>query len=250
MKTSISWYVKRSIEIIREEGAVAFIKKMQSSLRTSFDKLKTRALARRYVNGFHKLYYYSASSTWDNTYWLGTPAQKCPLDLWVYQEIIWETKPEIIVETGTAAGGSALFFASLCDRLGKGEVITIDIIDRAIPPHPRITKITGNSVSDKVIDQVGRIVGKKNAMVVLDSAHEKTHVMREMELYSRFVSVGNYLIVEDTNIGGHPVSPGGNGPMEAVEEFLRNRKDFEIDRTREKFLLTFNPKGFLRRIKP
>jgi cephalosporin hydroxylase len=148
-------------------------------------------------------------------------------------------------------GGSALFFASICDLLGKGEVITIDIIDRAIPPHPRITKITGNSVSDKVIDQVGKIVGKKNAMVVLDSAHEKAHVLREMELYSEFVSVGNYLIVEDTNINGHLVYPGwGAGPMEAVEEFLRNRKDFEIDRTREKFLLTFNPKGFLRRIKP
>jgi len=230
---------------------VAFIKKVPKySLRTSFDRFKIRAFARRYINGFHKLYYYSASSTWGNTYWLGTSAQKCPLDLWVYQEIIWETKPEIIIETGTAEGGSALFFASICDLLGKGKVITIDIIDCAIPPNPRITKITGNSVSNKVVKKVKKFVGKKSAMVVLDSAHEKPHVLREMELYSKFVSVGNYLVVEDTNIGGHPVSPGGNGPMEAVEEFLRNRKDFEVDRTREKFLLTFNPKGFLRRIKP
>ena len=143
-----------------------------------------------------------------------------------------------------------MFFASICDAIGKGKVITIDIEERTILSHPRITKIVGNSVSDEVVKKVEKVVGKKNAMVVLDSAHEKAHVLREMELYSEFVSVGNYLIVEDTNLG-HPVCPGWrDGPMEAVEEFLRNRKDFKIDRTREKFLLTFNPKGFLRRIKP
>lgn len=249
MEKPILWYVGRSIEIIREEGLARFIRKMSKLIRTRFDKSATMLFSRFYTKGFHKLYYYFGSSTLGNTYWLGTPVQKCPLDLWIYQEIIWGTKPEIIIEIGTAQGGSALCFASLFDLLGKGEVITIDITDQATLIRPRITKIIGNSVSEKVIDQVEKIVGKKNAMVVLDSAHDKEHVLKEMELYSKFVSVGNYLVVEDTNINGHPVRPGwGEGPMEAVKEFLCFRKDFEVDRKMEKFLLTFFPNGFLKRI--
>ena len=93
------------------------------------------------------------------------------------------------------------------------------------------------------------MVGSKAAMVVVDPDHHKAHVLKEMELYSQFVSIGNYLAVEDTNINGHPVAPScGDGPMEAVDEFIKNRKDFEIDRSREKFLLTFFPEGFLKRI--
>lgn len=242
-------YVNRARKIINEEGLASFIKKTIKFVRIRFDKLVTMLFRRFYIKGFHKSYYYS--KVWDNTYWQGIPAQKCPLDMWIYQEIIWETKPEVIIETGTAGGGSTLFFASLFDLLGKGEVTTIDITSQATLAHPRITKIIGNSTSQEVIDQVEKAVGKKSAMVVLDSAHDKEHVSREMELYSKFVSVGNYLVVEDTNINGHPVLPGwGKGPMEAVEEFLRNRKDFKIDHTREKFLLTFYPKGFLKRTKP
>lgn len=244
-------YVNGASEIIRKEGLAGFIKKKLRLFRTRFDKFVTTLFRRFYIKGFHKLYYYSGAKTWGDTYWLGTPAQKCPLDMWIYQEIIWETKPEVIIETGTAGGGSALFFASLFDLLGKGEVITIDIINQTTPAHPKITKIIGNSTSQEVIDQVEKMVGKKSAMAVLDSAHEKEHVLKEMELYSKFVSVGNYLVMEDTNINGHPVLPKwGPGPMEAVEEFLNNRKDFKIDRTREKFLLTFYPKGFLKRTKP
>lgn len=170
------------------------------------------------------------------------------MDLWIYQEIIKETLPEIIIETGTYKGGSALFFASICDLIGKGEVIIIDISNCDVC-HPRITKIIENSVSDEVINQVREIVDDKTAMVILDYDHSKNHVLKEMELYSEFVSLGNYLVVEDTNINGHPVLPHwGEGPMEAVNEFLKNRKNFEIVRSREKFLLTFYPKGFLKRI--
>lgn len=254
MKRSVQWHINRSREIIREDGLVTFTKKVLRYLRdipigTYFDKIKNRALARLYINGFHKLYYYS-DNTWGNTYWLGTPAQKCPLDLWIYQEIIYETKPEVIIETGTAHGGSALFFANICDLAGKGEVITIDISECDIS-HPRITKIIGNSVSNEVINQVKEIVDNKVAMVILDSDHSKNHVLKEMELYSDFVSIGNYLVVEDTNINGHPVLPRwGRGPMEAVNEFLKNRKDFEVDHAKKKFLLTFFPKGFLRRVEP
>lgn len=150
--------------------------------------------------------------------------------------------------------GGALFLASMCDLVGRGEVITIDIRDRVrdqnILTHPRITKITGNSVSEETLRKVMKIAKGKKGMVILDSSHEKDHVFKETDLYSQFVSLGNYLVIEDTNLNGHPVEPGwGEGPMEAVKAFLKNRKDFKIDRTREKFLLTFFPNGFLKRIK-
>jgi len=168
---------------------------------------------------------------------------KIPLDFWVYQEIIWETRPQFIIETGSYSGGSALFFASICDLIGEGKVVTIDVDDLASRTlsHPRITTIVGSSVSDGVISQVRQIVGSQTAMVSLDSGHSKDHVLREMELYSEFVSVGNYLVVEDTGARGP-------GPSRAVKEFLRNRQDFVPDGTREKFLYTGFPGGFLKRI--
>jgi cephalosporin hydroxylase len=95
-----------------------------------------------------------------------------------------------------------------------------------------------------------KIVGNQRTMVVLDSAHEKEHVLKEIELYSKFVQKGDYLVVEDTDINGHPVRPEfGLGPMEAVGTFLRKREDFIIDSKREKFMLTSCPKGFLKRIR-
>jgi cephalosporin hydroxylase len=201
-----------------------------------------------YIWGFHRLYYYS--DVWEDTSIFGIPVDKCPLDLWIYQEIIFETKPDFIIETGTYKGGSALFFASICELIGQGRVVTIDIEDRDIPFHPRITKIVGNSVSEETVKEVKKLVSNKRCMVVLDSAHNKEHVLKEMELYGEFVSKGCYLTVEDTNINGHPVLPeSGPGPMEAVEEFLRKRGAFAIDLKREKFMLTFCPKGFLKKIR-
>jgi len=139
--------------------------------------------------------------------------------------------------------------ASICDLIGNGEVVTIDLSNCNIS-HPRITKIIGDSTSEKVINQVKEIVGDKTAMVILDSDHHKQHVLKEMGVYSKFVSVGNYLIVEDTNINGHPVLPAsGDGPMEAVREFLQKEISFKIDPNKEKFLLTFFPKGFLKKVK-
>lgn len=186
---------------------------------------------------------YGHSNVWLRTYWLGVQAVKIPLDFWVYQEIIWETRPQVIIETGSHSGGSALFFASICDLIGEGKVVTIDINDLASRTlsHSRITTIVGDSVSDDVVNQVRRIVGGQTAMVSLDAYHSKDHVLREMELYSEFVSVGNYLVVEDTRAIGP-------GPGKAVKEFLRHRKEFVPDRTREKFLFTGFPRGFLKRV--
>jgi cephalosporin hydroxylase len=204
------------------------------------------------IRACHQLYYARKEQTWGNTYWLGVSVQKCPPDLWIYQEIIYETRPDLIIECGTARGGSALYLASICELLGCGQVVTIDVIPQpGRLQHPRITYLTGSSTSSEIIEQVRALAaGATKVMVVLDSDHHKDHVLQEMRIYSSLVSVGCYLIVEDTILNGHPVVPDfGPGPWEAVEEFLRENHDFEIDKRREKFMLTANPNGYLKRIK-
>lgn len=200
------------------------------------------------VNKFHRLYY--DTYAWKNTFWLGVPTQKCPLDLWVYQEIMFELKPDVIIETGTADGGSALFLASMCDLLGKGRITTMDIVYKEDwPKHDRIRYLHGSSTADEILNEIKKDTsGQDTVMVILDSDHSKDHVSKELQLYKDFVSPGSYLIVEDTNINGYPVFDDfGPGPMEAIMEFLKTDKGFAIDTAREKFYLTFNPKGFLRK---
>jgi cephalosporin hydroxylase len=201
---------------------------------------------------FHRRYYDAgyAGGTWADTRWFGVATLKCPLDLWIYQELLYELRPDLIVETGTAFGGSALYFASLLDLLGNGRVLTIDLQpqpDR--PEHPRIEYVNGSSVAPETLAHVREAaVGAGTVLVVLDSDHRKEHVLEELRLYAPLVTPGSYLVVEDTILNGHPVSPEfGPGPMEATEEFLRGNPDFTSDRRREKLYLTFNPKGYLRR---
>ena len=200
------------------------------------------------TEAFHRLYYDTA--VWKDTYWLGVRTQKCPLDLWVYQEILNETRPDLILETGTAHGGSALYLASVCDLLGRGEVVTVDISPvEGRPQHDRITYLTGSSTADEVVGEVERLAtDHERVLVILDSDHSRDHVLDELRIYSRLVSPGSYLVVEDSNVNGHPVlAEHGPGPMEALEEFLAESDEFEVDAAREKFFLTFNPRGYLRK---
>lgn len=203
---------------------------------------------------FHKLLYetaYSKGDVW-NPKWRGFPALKCPFDLWVYQEILHEITPDLVIETGTARGGSAIFLASILDLIGSGSVVSVDIVRRPEwPTHPRITYLTGSSTSDAVVREVGaRAAGASTVMVILDSDHKRDHVLEELRLYSPLVTKGSYLIVEDTNVNGHPVFPGfGPGPSEAVDEFLAGSSGFERDRSRERFFVTFNPGGYLHRVR-
>ncbi len=202
------------------------------------------------VDSFHRLYY--ESNVFTKTSWLGVSALKCPLDLWIYQEIIHDLRPDLIVECGTASGGSALFLAGICDLIGNGRIITIDIEDTpGRPQHPRVTYLHGSSISPAIVEQVRTAAAEDDrVLVLLDSDHSKDHVLSELRAYSSFVTAGSYLIVEDTNISGHPVSPdAGPGPMEAVDEFLAENRAFAIDESKEKFFLTFNPRGYLRRRK-
>ena len=205
------------------------------------------------VDRFHELYYlrWSAGADTINLSWFNHELLKCPLDLWIYQELLVRTRPDFVVETGTWCGGSALYFAMLFDLLGHGRVITVDIEARPNrPAHSRIRYITGSSVDTTVIAQVREAVGGHRAMVVLDSDHHGDHVYEEMLAYSPLVQMGDYLIVEDTNINGHPAFPDfGPGPMEAVDKFLSGNDGFVVDQRCERFLMTLNPRGYLRRSK-
>ncbi len=201
------------------------------------------------VNLFHQVYWYSYEQTWQNTYWRGYLVAKCPLDLWIYQEILHQVKPDLIIECGTFAGGSALYFANLFDLMDNGRVITIDIHKhkKERPQHPRIEYMTGSSVADETVAQVKRKINPEDkVLVVLDSDHKSDHVLKELECYHEFVSNDSYLIVEDSNINGHPVfAEHGPGPMEALQAFLPRHPEFRSDLRCEKFFMTQNPLGYL-----
>jgi cephalosporin hydroxylase len=226
------------------------------SLKPIVKKLRTNPTwsERRTIRKFHQLYYDSSTGgkPWRHTFWLGCRVLKCPLDLWIYQEIIHELRPDFIIEAGTAYGGNAHFMASLCDLIGNGRIITIDIEaqpDR--PQHPRITYVLGSSVDPKIVAETkAAVAGAKTVLVILDSDHSRDHVLAELNAWSDLVTVGSYCIVEDSNVNGHPAHlKHGPGPTEAMRKFLAGDNRFEPDATREKFFLTFNPGGYLKRVR-
>jgi len=159
-------------------------------------------------------------------------------------------RPQFILETGTAFGGTALYLANLCDLLGGGQVVTIDTVARPkVPQHARISYLSGSSADPAIVREVHqRAAAKSPVMVILDSDHHRDHVLAELRAYHDLVTPGSYLIVEDTNVNGRPILPGfGPGPLEAIDAFLCENRDFEIDRSCEKFLMTWCPLGFLRK---
>jgi cephalosporin hydroxylase len=203
------------------------------------------------VAQFHRLFYHPLQERQELVTWMGTRVNKCPLDLWIYQELVYRLRPAMIVETGTAWGGSALYLAGLFDLLGHGRVVTVDIaVNPTRPKHDRIAYVKGSSTAPEVVAEVRRLIGDQApVLVVLDSDHSYRHVRDELSAYADFVSPGSYLVIEDTNINGHPVLPSfGPGPMEAVREFLSTDSRFERDLDCEKFLMTYNPHGYLRRV--
>jgi cephalosporin hydroxylase len=175
------------------------------------------------------------------------------------QEILTEIQPDFLVETGTGKGGTTLFYATILEQLRGGKIITVDIDDHDpavtefVPWRERVRFIKGSSVSSDVFDQIKDQVDGRKVVVTLDSEHTKEHVLKELELYSTLVPVNSYLVVQDTHLNGHPVPwprlEKTGGPMEAVQEFLKTNKNFEVDRSREKHLVTQNPSGFLKRVK-
>lgn len=201
-----------------------------------------------------------------NFSWMGRPIIQYPQDMIAMQEIIWSVKPDLIIETGIAHGGSLIYYASILELIGKGEVLGVDIEIREhnrkeIEAHPmfkRISMIEGSSLDNSVVEKVAQIAkGKGSVMVCLDSNHTHAHVFEELKLYSPFVSVGSYLVVFDTIVENLPDNylPGrawarGDNPMTAVDEFLRGHPEFIIDvDVDNKLLVSVAPRGYLRRIK-
>jgi len=206
----------------------------------------------RVRDNFHLWYHRTGAAVqFGNTYWLGVPIQKCPFDTWVIQELLWEVRPDVVVETGTYKGGSAYYYATVMDGMGRGRILTVDIEPQPnLPQHPRITYLAGSSTAPEILAQIRQSIqpGEK-VMVLLDSDHRADHVSAELHLYAPLVTPGSYLIVEDTQFNGHPVLPKfGPGPWEAVDGFVAANGSFQPDRGREKFGMSFNPRGYLRRL--
>jgi len=221
---------------------------------------KLRGLALEFVRHSSQ-YKYSYNFTW-----LGRPIIQIPQDIVAMQEIIWQVKPDLIIETGIAHGGSLIFYASMLELIGNGEVLGINIDirkhnRREIEKHKmfkRIKMIEGSSVDEKVIKKVEKIVKQhKNILVCLDPLHTHNHVLNELNIYSKFVSKGSYLVVFDTIIEYMPKGffknrpwDKGNNPATAVKQFLKKNKNFVVDKEIDnKLLITSAPDGFLKRIK-
>lgn len=194
---------------------------------------------------------YFRTKVWDNTYWMGVKTAKCPMDMWMYQEWMVANRPDVIIETGTFVGGSALFFAQVMDVIGHGKVVTIDIEKfHTLPAHPRIEYVVGLSTAPETVEQVRKGVGDAgNVMVILDSDHHAPYKLEEMQVYGKFVSPGNYMIVEDSCFDEYPAWPEfGPGPAEAIRQYLAENSDFQIDRDMERHAISFAPKGFLKKV--
>jgi len=185
--------------------------------------------------------------------WLGVPCWQNPCDVWAVQEIISETRPEVIVECGTLGGGSAALWASLLAMHGDGRVISIDVqpvLGTAAIELPivqeRVEFVTGSSTHPAIVEQIRAACDGLRTLVILDSDHSADHVHAELDAYAPLVTPGSYLIVEDGFITSVD-DTHGPGPLEAVQRWLPAHPEFEVDRSRERMLFTFCPSGFLRR---
>lgn len=202
---------------------------------------------RRYeMRGDEWLLHLYAELTERESHWMGVRALKNPLDAWIYQELLHEVRPEVIVELGSAFGGSTLFLCHMLDLLGlDGAVVSVDHTHSEFrAEHDRIVKVTGDTRDPEVVARVHQLCEGRRGFVIHDASHEADVVLDDLRSYSPLVARGSYLVVED---GVRDFLSGLPGPVTAVEQFLAEAPEFRIDEARERFLLTYNPRGFLRR---
>jgi cephalosporin hydroxylase len=232
-------------------------------VRPGLDKLKAmragvsaflREHTRSRVGRNYGAWFYN-TNVWQEMRWLGVPIQKLPFDLWNYQEILTDLRPTLVIEFGTCFGGSALYFSHLLRSLGQPyRVLSVDVDHSQIfarareDPHIEFMQSSSSDpkVAEAVAEQRNKLPGP--AFAILDSDHTKKHVLAEMELLRPLLRKGDYLVVEDGCINGHPLLPGwGEGPFEAIEEYVRlHPKDYLFDRTKEnRFGFSFAPNGYL-----
>ncbi|MDB5979618.1 MAG: cephalosporin hydroxylase [Pseudomonas sp.] len=237
----------------------AFEAECQAEISAQGQDEKLKGLARDFFNesAKHKYSYHFS--------WMGRPIIQLPQDMMAMQEIIWEVKPDLVIECGIAHGGSIIYYASLLELQGHGEVLGIDLDIRphnreAIESHPmskRISMIEGSSIDLSIVEQVRKIAAGKKVILVLDSNHTHEHVLEELRLYAPLVSVGSYCVVMDTVVEDmppeffpdRPWGPGDN-PKTAVWAYLEESNSFEIDyQMQNKLLVTVAPDGYLRRVR-
>lgn len=256
------------------------MKSFNDEVKTRIKSIENNELMKAKAHEFMKESFLAQYSY--NFSWQGRPIIQYPQDIVAMQELIWEVKPDLIIETGIAHGGSLIFSASmlalldLCEAMETGEmldpkkskrkVLGVDIDIRAhnleaIKAHPmnsRIEMIQGSSIDEGIVDQVRKIAqGYKRVLVCLDSNHTHDHVLAELELYAPMTSVGSYCVVFDTVVEDLPADffpdrpwgPGDN-PKTAVWEYLKTHSEFEIDQDIfTKLLISVTPDGYLKRVR-
>ncbi len=216
------------------------------------DRLLNPAKQKELLNLFHQV------PVWTEMWFQNVKIEKLPLDLWMVQQLVYEQRPEFIVETGTWHGGSALYFANALNSVGlkRSRVLTVDVqnltANAATNPlwKEYVTFLHGSSTDPAIVSKIADLTRGRRTLVMLDSDHSKQHVLNELHAYAPMVPRGSYLIVEDTHLDGVPSNPEfGPGPAAAVQEFLAEPlgQGFQADRAREAYIMTFNPGGWLRR---
>lgn len=225
---------------------------------------KDEGAFQRSIDVVMDLDHYDYSYLWS---WMGVPIIQMPADVMATQEVIWATKPDIIIETGVARGGSILFMASLLEMIGKGTVIGVDIDIRAhnrssIEANPiskRVKLIEGSSIGKETVDEVKALIPDgASVMVVLDSDHSRDHVLAELRAYGPLVTSGCYMVVADTFVGhlDEEKAPKrrsklwfkGNEPLSALNDYLAESDLFEVDPVLNgKLVLSSSPGGYIRR---
>ena len=216
------------------------------------DEVAARYRRRLKVNLYQWMVNHQKNIVFQHSRWMGVKAYKNPMDAWIYQEMLYDLRPDFVIEIGSANGGTTLYLAHLCDLIGTGTIISIDI-DRSKYniTHPRIKTFTGDSSSPEIFAQVRALVGNGKVLVIHDGDHTAKKVKQDIEIYHTLVSVGSYLIVEDGVIDlcipGDGIGLRETGPMVAVAAFLKEHPNFEVDAGLERYLITYNPIGFLKR---
>ena len=202
----------------------------------------------------YEIWHYN-SHLWADMTWMGVTTLKSASDMWNYQEILFALKPSLVVEFGTRFGGSALYFAAVMRQIGQRfKLLTVDIdadtVSAQTRQDPDVEVMTMSSTDPRVAERIAalRLEYPGPVFAILDSDHAKAHVLGEMKLLRPVLVKGDYMIVEDSNVNGHPVYPShGPGPYEAIDDYFREfPDDYARDVKREKkFGFTWAPNGFL-----